>query len=253
MSKLIFLLISTLLVALTFSKSNYKVTANTTNSSSISLTLSYTGSDDYYVKPTSPIIKTLHFYFHCMTFGDFSFKISDPNNKRFEVPQKGVFPIDPIAGFSFPISASAVNFTYTADPFDFRIVRKQNGAVLFSTYDQNIIFSDHYLEIGTEVSSDYIYGIGERFLTSFRKTDGKWTIFNRDRGQVLDHGEGRQTYGYYPFYMLREKNNLFHINYFRSSNAMDIIKSTNSNKHAITYKVIGGVLDFRFFIGEQSP
>ena len=34
---------------------------------------------------------------------------------------------------------------------------------------------------------------------------------------------------------------------------MDIIKKTDSNKHAITYKVIGGVLDFRFFLGEQNP
>ena len=203
MNKLILLFVSCLLISLTLAKSQYKVTSNSTNSSTVTLTLTYTGSDDYYVKPTSPIIKTLTFRFHCMTFNDFSFKISDPNNHRFEVPQKGVFPIDPIAGFSFPISASGVNFTYTADPFDFRIVRKQNGAVLFSTYDHNVVFSDHYLEIGTEVNSDYIYGIGERFLSSFRKTDGKWTIFNRDRGQIIDHGEGRQTYGYYPFYMLR--------------------------------------------------
>jgi alpha-glucosidase (family GH31 glycosyl hydrolase) len=53
--------------------------------------------------------------------------------------------------------------------------------------------------------------------------------------------------------MLREKNNLFHINYFRSSNAMDVVKSTRNSKHYLTYKVIGGVFDFRFFLGEQSP
>ena len=53
--------------------------------------------------------------------------------------------------------------------------------------------------------------------------------------------------------MMREHSNLFHINYLRSSNAMDVIKSTSSDKHYVTYKVIGGVLDFRFFLGEQSP
>jgi alpha-glucosidase (family GH31 glycosyl hydrolase) len=125
--------------------------------------------------------------------------------------------------------------------------------VLFSTYAQNIIFSDHYLEIGTEVDSEYIYGIGERFLESFRKKDGKWTVFNRDRGQCIDRGEGLQTYGYYPFYLLKEKGQLFHINYLRSSNAMDVIKSTSADRHFITYKVIGGIFDFRFFLGEQSP
>lgn len=184
---------------------------------------------------------------------DFSFKITDPNQKRFEVPQYGVFPIDPEANFSFPIASSAVTFEYTESPFDFRIIRKQNGAILFSTYNQQIIYSDHYLEIGTEVDSEFVYGIGERFQETFRKKDGKWTVFNRDRGQVIDNGVGYQTYGYYPFYLLKERNNLFHINYLRSSNAMDVIKSTKDNKHYITYKVIGGVLDFRFFIGELSP
>ena len=53
--------------------------------------------------------------------------------------------------------------------------------------------------------------------------------------------------------MLREQGNNFHINYLRSSNAMDIIKSTNGSEHYLTYKVIGGVFDFRFFIGEDNP
>jgi alpha-glucosidase (family GH31 glycosyl hydrolase) len=52
---------------------------------------------------------------------------------------------------------------------------------------------------------------------------------------------------------MRERGHLFHINYLRNSNAMDLIKSTSNNKHYITYKIIGGVLDFRFFLGEQSP
>lgn len=88
-------------------------------------------------------------------------------------------------------------------------------------------------------------------MESFRKKDGKWTVFNRDRGQCIDRGQGLQTYGYYPFYLLRETGSarLFHINYLRSSNAMDVIKSTAGGKHFVTYKVIGGILDFRFFLG----
>lgn len=34
---------------------------------------------------------------------------------------------------------------------------------------------------------------------------------------------------------------------------MDYIKATVDNKHYITFKTIGGILDFRFFLGEQSP
>ena len=40
-------------------------------------------------------------------------------------------------------------------------------------------------------------------MTNFRKKEGKWTIFNRDRGQIMDEGTGLQTYGYYPFYLQR--------------------------------------------------
>jgi len=34
---------------------------------------------------------------------------------------------------------------------------------------------------------------------------------------------------------------------------MDVIKETRLGQNYITYKVIGGVIDFRFFLGEQSP
>ena len=41
--------------------------------------------------------------------------------------------------------------------------------------------------------------------------------------------------------------------YLRNSNAMDVIKSTQDSIHYITYKIIGGIVDFRFFIGEDNP
>lgn len=185
-----------------------------------------------------------------LSYNDFYFKIVDANNKRYEIPQKNPFPVDPLANFSFPISLAGVHFDYSENPFDFRITRKLNDAVLFSTHGREFIYSDKYLEITTEIASDFVYGIGERFQDSFRKKDGKWTVFNRDRGQVVDHGDGQQTYGYYPFYFLREPHyNLFHINYLRSSNAMDVIKSKDGSRHYITYKIIGGIFDFRFFLG----
>ena len=49
-------------------------------------------------------------------------------------------------------------------------------------------------------------------------------MFSRDRGQVIDKGEGKQTYGYYPVYLQMERDQYFHINYIRSSSAMDVIK-----------------------------
>ena len=241
------------LLALSLCRSSYTVIDSYSNSTSYVLLLNYTGKASYYEKPTSPIIKQLKFTFHCLAFNDFFFKITDPNNKRFEIPQEGIFPVDPYTNFSYPISASAVRFEYNTDPFDFILTRAATGSVLFSTLNTDFIFSDHYIQIGSEVNSEYIYGIGQRFQEGFRRKDGKWTIFNRDRGKVIDKGTGLQTYGFYPFYLLREKNNLFHINYLRNSNAMDVVKSTVEGNHYIVYKVIGGILDFRFFLTEDNP
>lgn len=75
-------------------------------------------------------------------------------------------------------------------------------------------------------------------------------MFPRDRGQMLDDGIGKQTHGYYPIYFQREKNKKFHMNYFRSSNALDVIaEEGGSNNFKLTYKTIGGIIDFRFFLG----
>ena len=101
------------------------------------------------------------------------------------------------------------------------------------------------------MASKYIYGIGERFQESLRRKDGKWTNFNRDHWRTIDTGIGFQTYGYYPFYLLKDTDKASHINYFRSSNAMDTIKSTESGRHYLTWKIIGGVIDFKFYLQQQ--
>ena len=66
-----------------------------------------------------------------------------------------------------------------------------------------MIFSEYYIQIGTETSSNNIYGFSERFTDSFRLKPGKWTMFPRDRGQMMDYGIGKQTHGYYPIYFQR--------------------------------------------------
>lgn len=248
-----FALLICLLMCSAIQGADYKVINTLRNSTTLLLDLTYTGTDEYYVKPTSPIVKNLQFVFHTLAFYDFYFKIVDSAKKRFEVPTYGAFPSDPLNGSSFPITASAVTFTYTENPFNFKITRRSNNAVLFSTEGKNIIFSDYYLEIGTEIDSQYVFGLGERLVQGFRVQDGKWSMFNRDRGEEIDTGVGIQTYGYYPFYLLKEKNSEFHVSYFRGSNALDVIKESKDGKHSFVYKTIGGVIDFRFFLGQADP
>ena len=44
------------------------------------------------------------------------------------------------------------------------------------------------------------------------------------------------------------------MNYFRSSNALDVIvEDGKEDNYKLTYKTIGGIIDFRFFLGELNP
>jgi alpha-glucosidase (family GH31 glycosyl hydrolase) len=154
---------------------------------------------------------------------------------------------------TYPIALSSFIVNYTTNPFNFKIIRRSDNELLFDSSVGNIIFSEHYIEISTKVASRYAWGFGERFSNRFRVQPGKYTIFNRDRGQVIDKQQGLQTYGHYPIYLLRDNSSNFHINYFRNSNAMDIIVNESSgDTYTFTYKTIGGMIDFRFILGTNS-
>jgi hypothetical protein len=110
-----------ILLGLVCARTPYKVASSNCTITKCTLALTYTGTEDYYKTPKSPIIKNLVAEFNSLTFFDFNIKIYDPNNKRFEVPQGNGFPEDPSRNFSFPLSAAAYKFQYTTDPFDFRL------------------------------------------------------------------------------------------------------------------------------------
>jgi hypothetical protein len=59
------------------------------------------------------------------------------------------------------------------------------------------------MEISTSIPSQIAYGFGERFSDKFRLKEATYTIFNRDRPCTIDRGNGVQTYGYYPIYLVR--------------------------------------------------
>ena len=72
-----------LLLVSAYALTEYKVTIQEKGTSYLRLGLKYTGTDEYYIKEKSKIIKDLQFELQCYTFLDFSFKIYDPKNKRY--------------------------------------------------------------------------------------------------------------------------------------------------------------------------
>jgi hypothetical protein len=71
-------------LSLTCCRFPYKATSYNCTSSKCTFSLTYTGKDEYYKTPLSPIIKNLVAVFSALTYSDFNIKIYDANNtKRF--------------------------------------------------------------------------------------------------------------------------------------------------------------------------
>ncbi|KAL0592712.1 Sucrase-isomaltase, intestinal [Plecturocebus cupreus] len=123
-------------------------------------------------------IGSVYFTTQNQTPNRFRFKITDPNNIRYEVPHQYV------KEFTGPaVSDTLYDVSVTENPFSIKVIRKSNGRTLFDTSIGPLVYSDQYLQISTRLPSEYIYGIGEHIHKRFRhdlnwKT---WPIFTRDQ------------------------------------------------------------------------
>ncbi|KAL6037194.1 hypothetical protein STEG23_003004 [Scotinomys teguina] len=170
------------------------------------------------------------------------FKITDPRNRRYEVPHQFV---------KDDATISAVDTLYDVhvvqNPFSIKVIRKSNNRTLFDTSVGPLVYSDQYLQISTKLPSEYIYGFGEHIHKRFRhdlywKT---WPIFTRDE---LPGDNNHNLYGHQTFFMGIEDNSGKSYGVFlMNSNAMEVFIQPTP---IITYRVIGGILDFYIFLGD---
>ncbi|XP_013421015.1 sucrase-isomaltase, intestinal [Lingula anatina] len=173
------------------------------------------------------------------------FKFHDPNDQRYEVP----VPLDR-GPDHIRASQPRYKFVITAeDPFSFQILRRGTDTVLWDTSVGGFTFADQFLQIATKLPSMNIYGFGENPHKSFRhdlnfKT---WPMFSRDQPPSFnDYGN---LYGVHPFYTCLENDGNSHGVLLLNSNAMDY---SFTSAPMLTYRTIGGILDFYMFFG-PSP
>ncbi|KAI4386466.1 hypothetical protein MLD38_004397 [Melastoma candidum] len=195
-------------------------------------------------------------------------RITDAQKQRWEVPYDllpregppplskpaipvGRTPRDPITTSDY--SGSAFTVSYTANPFSFKVKRSSTGETLFDTGSglsdpySSLVFKDQYLELSTRLPLDAsLYGLGENTQPHGIKLypNDPYTLYTTDVSAI---NLNMDLYGAHPVYMDLRAGKAHGV-LLLNSNGMDVVYRGNS----LTYKVIGGVLDFYFFAG-TSP
>ncbi|KAF1796811.1 glycoside hydrolase family 31 protein [Mucor lusitanicus] len=170
-------------------------------------------------------------------------KIYDTEQKQVQVPDSPLGLARPPAqsngGNRRKKTTGNYKFTYTNDPqFGFQVSRQSDNAILFDTSRLPLIFEDQYLEISTHLPDTNIYGFGETIAT-YRRTHNVTTLWPRDA-----HDKYQNMYGAQSFYMDIRPNGTASGTFLLNAHGMDIVTTAER----ITYKAIGGVLDFYFFV-----
>ncbi|PPQ68234.1 hypothetical protein CVT24_005042 [Panaeolus cyanescens] len=176
-------------------------------------------------------------------------KITDPADKRYEVPES-VFPRPKTSPLSNSASSS-IKFEYTASPFSFTISRAATREVLFSTKNHPLIFEPQYLRVKTSIPTNAnIYGFGEH-TNPFRlpPDNTTLTLWSRDAYGIPSN---TNLYGNHPVYF-EHRTTGSHGVLLLNSNGMDIkLRNGEPGGPSLEYNVIGGVLDFYFLAGSTS-
>ncbi|XP_074859780.1 sucrase-isomaltase, intestinal isoform X2 [Carettochelys insculpta] len=187
----------------------------------------------------SPSINMLHLEVKYHDDNMLQFKIFDANTKRYEVPVPLFIP-DP----SSTEAGRLYEVTIKDNPFGIQIRRRSTGTIIWDSQVPGFTFSDMFIQISTRLPSQYVYGFGETEHTTYRRDMNwnTWGMFTKDQSP----GYKLNSYGVHPFYMGLEDDGNAHGVLLLNSNAMDV---TFQPTPALTYRTIGGILDFYMVLG----
>ncbi|XP_031467708.1 maltase-glucoamylase, intestinal-like, partial [Phasianus colchicus] len=117
----------------------------------------------------------------------------------------------------------------------------------FDTTVGPLLFAQQFLQLSIRLPSGNIYGIGEHVHKSFRHDLNwrTWPMLSRD---TAPSGNVENLYGVQTFFLCLEDNSGASLGVFLlNSNPMEFVVQPTP---AVTYRTIGGVLDFYVILGD---
>ena len=140
--------------------------------------------------------------------------------------------------------------------FGFRLMTQENEEFYSFTTTKNFLYSDTYINFESKLTSDNIYGFGER-THDFKLNEGIYTIWPHDCGGTkYDDGQGGMNqYSHQPIGLHKTKYSNIWLGFvFLNTNAQDIVIKSDSNKNNtfLTHRTIGGIIDY-YIIVNDSP
>ncbi|KAL8574813.1 hypothetical protein ACOMHN_031920 [Nucella lapillus] len=172
-------------------------------------------------------------------------KIFPPAEKRFEIPDEAL---------NIPSPSQAANektrlydVSFQSEPvFGVIVKRRATNATVFNTSLPGLAYYPQFLQISTLLPNASIYGFGEHRHETFLHDMNyrKWAIFTRDLGP----DNNWNLYGAHPVYMNVETDGKANMVFLKNSNAMEVFLQPDPS---ITFRTIGGVLDFYIFLGDS--
>jgi len=198
-------------------------------------------------------------------------KIKDAYMKRWELPESDVLNKDYLSNKqNNTLSASKNSSIITSNLFNIELIfeNKKNEFSFKLTNDESLefysfstkkqfLYSDTYINFQSKLTSDNIYGFGER-THDFKLNKGIYTIWPHDCGGTkYDYGDGgNNQYSHQPIGLHKTKfKNVWLGFVFLNTNAQDVVISSednNSNNTYLTHKTIGGIIDY-YIIVNNSP
>ena len=203
-------------------------------------------------------------------------KIEDKDNKRWEIP-KEILNHEYFDSLSnkennndnydkdenkilFKMDIHGLNNFATNKNFNFDLYfesPEDNQKKIFYSFktDKNFLFSDNLISFQSYLTTDDIYGFGER-IHNFKLEEGVYTIWPIDRRNLVDDGKGsKNLYGHQPIGLHKTKYKNIWLGFvFLNSNAQDvqIHRNTLEQKTILSHKTIGGIIDY-YIIVDNSP